>query len=140
MVRLDTDGNVLPYDPAKPAWERLGRNFVAARRAQGLTQGLAAGAGLALASVAKIECGEPVMPTTLLAIEDGLDWPTGRSWDHLSRWGTEPLETEESLPPDLAAALRAEPRLDAEGQRLIATVRGVRQSTVGARRTRGAYG
>jgi len=34
MVRLDTDGNVLPYDPAKPAWERLGRNVVAARRAQ----------------------------------------------------------------------------------------------------------
>jgi len=95
---------------------------------------------LALAPVAKIELGQPVMPTTLLAIEDGLDWPTGRSWDHLRSWGTEPLETEESLPPDLAAALRAEPRLDAEGQRLIATVRGVRQSTVGARRTRGAYG
>ena len=50
-----------------------------------------------------------------------MDWPTGRSWDHLSRWGTEPLEKEESLPPDLAAALRAEPRLDAEGQRLIAS-------------------
>jgi len=48
-----------------------------------------------------------------------LDWPTGRSWDHLSRWGTEPLEKEESLPPDLVAALRAEPRLDAEGQRLF---------------------
>jgi hypothetical protein len=75
---------------------------------------------LALASVAKIEPGQPVMPTTLLAIEDGLDWPTGRSWDHLSRWGTEPLEKEESL-PHLAAALWAEPRLDAEGQRLIAS-------------------
>src|SRR5450759_1501358 len=59
------------------------------------------------------------MPTTLLAIEDGLDWPTGRSWDHLTRHGTQPLEKEESLPPDLAAALRAEPRLDAEGQRLF---------------------
>lgn len=34
MIRLDADGNVLPYDPAKPAWERLGRNVVAARRAQ----------------------------------------------------------------------------------------------------------
>ena len=34
MVRLDTDGNVPPYDQAKPAWERLGRNVVAARRAQ----------------------------------------------------------------------------------------------------------
>jgi len=76
MIRLDADGNVLPYDPAKPAWERLGRNVVAARRAQGLTQeGLAAGAGLALASVAKIELGQPVMPTTLLAIEDGLESP-----------------------------------------------------------------
>ena len=70
--------------------------------------------------MAKIECGEPVMPTTLLAIEDGLDWPTGRCWDHLTRHGTQPLEKEEGLPPDLAAALRAEPRLDAEGQRLIA--------------------
>ena len=65
MVRLDTDGNVLPYDPGKLAWERPGRNVVAARRAQGLTQeGLAARAGLALASVAKIELGQPVMPTT----------------------------------------------------------------------------
>jgi hypothetical protein len=62
---------------------------------------------------------QPVVPRRLLAIEDGLDWPTGRSWDHLSRWGTEPLEEEESLPPDLAAALRAEPRLDGEGQRLF---------------------
>src|SRR5664280_309352 len=38
MVRLDTDGNVLPYDPGKLAWERPGRNVVAARRAQGPTR------------------------------------------------------------------------------------------------------
>ena len=62
---------------------------------------------------------QPVVPRRLLAIEDGLDWPTGRSWDHLGRWGTEPLEEAESLPPDLAAAVRAEARLDGEGQRLF---------------------
>jgi len=30
-----------------------------------------------------------------------------RSWDRLSRWGTEPLEREEGLPPDRFGALFA---------------------------------
>jgi hypothetical protein len=65
MVRLDTDGNVLPYDPAKPAWERLGRNVVAARRAQGLTQGASPpGPDWRWPPWPSSKCGEPVMPTT----------------------------------------------------------------------------